>query len=426
MTEPRTRKTHLRGVEGMRAVAAGTIVLVHVWAFSSPSGAVLGGGDWRGNALSTLSVGVTLFFTLSGFLLYRPFAASIARAVPHMPISTYLRNRFLRIAPAYWVILLLAALVLGTVGVRDASGALEVGRLSDPSSLIQAALLVYDYRPSQLLIGIGPAWSLAVEVVFYLALPVMVLAAAALARRFESRRDRVLVLLAPPLLLLLLGLSGKAVAGIALPADPTAGYDANWHSVVERSFWAQADLFSFGMAVAVLFVEVEDGRLALPDRWRWLACGAAAAIFVPCAWTMHQGEQSYLLQNTGQALAIALAFAALVLPAEAGSGKERLIGWLESPFLIAFGLASYSVFLWHVPVTEWLAAHDLMLEGWGGLLVNTAIVALLVGAVSALTYRFVERPALRYKRSTQDPRTIGGRSLLAEPRKAPVRQPDPA
>jgi peptidoglycan/LPS O-acetylase OafA/YrhL len=424
--QPPARKTHLRGIEGMRAVAAGTIVLVHVWAFSSPSGAVLGASDWRGNALSTLSVGVTLFFTLSGFLLYRPFAASIARAVPHMPISTYLRNRFLRIAPAYWAILLLAALVLGTVGIRNSSGALEIGRLTDPSVLAQAGLLIYDYRPSQLLIGIGPAWSLAVEVVFYLALPFMVLAAAALARRFEARRDRIFVLLAPPLFLLLLGLSGKAVAGIALPADPTAGYDANWHSVVERSFWAQADLFSFGMAVAVLFVEIEDGRLFLPDRWRWLVCGAAAAIFIPCAWTMHQGEQSYLLQNTGEALAIALAFAALVLPAAAGRGKERVIGWLEAPFLVAFGLASYSVFLWHVPVIGWLAAHDLMLEGWAGLLVDAAIVAVFVGALSALTYRFVERPALRYKRSTQDPTTIGGRSLLAETPQTPVRQPDPA
>jgi peptidoglycan/LPS O-acetylase OafA/YrhL len=425
VTERPVRKTHLRGIEGMRAVAAGTIVLVHVWAFSSPSGAVLGGEDWRGNALSTLSVGVTLFFTLSGFLLYRPFVASIARAVPHMPISTYLRNRFLRIAPAYWAILLLTALVLGSVYVRDGSGVLHTGRLSDPAALLQAGLLVYDYRPSLLSIGIGPAWSLAVEVVFYLVLPVLVLAVAALSRRFERRRDRVLVLLGPSLLLLLLGLSGKAVAGIALPAAPTAGYNADWHSVVERSFWAQADLFSFGMAVAVLFVEVEDGRLTLPQRWRWLACGLAAAIFLPCAWTMHKGEQSYLLQNTGQALAIALVFAALVLPARPGTGKERAIGWLESPLLVAFGIASYSVFLWHVPVIDWLSTHDLMLEGWGGLLVNAAIVALLVGALSALTYRFVERPALGHKRSTQDPRTVGGRSLVAAPRQ-PARQPDAA
>ena len=339
VTEPR-HKTHLQGIEGMRAIAAGTIVLVHVWAFSSPNGAVLGAEDWRGNALSTLSVGVTLFFTLSGFLLYRPFAAAIARAVPHMPIRTYLANRFLRIAPAYWVILLVSAIVLGSVGIRNSSGALEVGRLTAPSVLAQAGLLVYDYRPSQLLIGIGPAWSLAVEVVFYLVLPLLVLAAAALARRFELRRNRILVLLGPPLLLLALGLSGKAVAGIALPADPTAGYDANWHSVIERSFWAQADLFSFGMATAVLYVEAEDRRISLFGNWRWIAVGLALLIFLPCAWTMHQGEQSYLLQNTGQALAIALVFAAIVLPDRHGGKPMRATGILETPYLVAFGIAS--------------------------------------------------------------------------------------
>jgi len=73
---------------------------VHVWAGSTPGGVVLGAGGWTQDLLSSLSAGVTLFFTLSGFLLYRPFAAAIARGTPHMRLSAYLRNRFLRIAPA--------------------------------------------------------------------------------------------------------------------------------------------------------------------------------------------------------------------------------------------------------------------------------------------------------------------------------------
>src|SRR5215218_8826489 len=76
----------LRGIEGMRALAASMIVLVHIWGFSSPDGDALGFDLWIGDALSTLSVGVTLFFTLSGFLLYRPFAAAIARDTRHMSI----------------------------------------------------------------------------------------------------------------------------------------------------------------------------------------------------------------------------------------------------------------------------------------------------------------------------------------------------
>ena len=218
----------LAGVEGLRALAASSIVVVHVWGFGA--GGALGSGRIA-YAFSTLAVGVTLFFTLSGFLLYRPFAASIARGKPHMPIRAYLRNRALRIAPAYWVILVATALVFAAAGVRDAAGNLGLGRLTDPIAFFQAAFLLQDYRPSTIVVGIGPAWSLAVEVVFYCVLPLLVLGALWAVRFTKDRNGRVLVLLGPPLLLLLVGLSGKHAAHL-LPGSPLAGYDANWHSVI--------------------------------------------------------------------------------------------------------------------------------------------------------------------------------------------------
>jgi peptidoglycan/LPS O-acetylase OafA/YrhL len=229
-----------------------------------------------------------------------------------------------------------------------------------------------------------------------------VLVAARFARQAKDRRGRVLILLGPPVLLLLVGLSGKAVAGIVFPAPPTAGYGHDFHSVVERSLWAQADLFSFGMALAVLHAEVLDGRIRLPTHWRRYAVGLAFLVFLPCAWTMHQGEQSYLPQNTGEAFAIALLFATIVLPDRSAKEGLRVTRFLETPVLVAVGLASYSVFLWHVPLIDWLAEHGLTFAGWGGLLINLAIVSVIVGVLSALTYHFVERPALRRKHSTRN------------------------
>jgi peptidoglycan/LPS O-acetylase OafA/YrhL len=391
----------LAGIEGLRALAASSIVLVHVWSTSTPHDVLLGQGHPIANALSSLSTGVTLFFTLSGFLLYRPFAAAIARGTPHAPISAYFHNRVIRIAPAYWVILLLAGAVLGILSLRETSGELGVGRLADPLALAQAGLLLQNYRPSTVLIGIGPAWSLAVEVVFYLALPALVIAARRLGRYASDRRGRILVLLGPPVLLLLIGLSGKAAAAYLFPAGPLAGYDTNWHSVIERSFWAQADLFAFGMLVAVLHVEVSDRRLTLPRHWRRIAVGLALLVFVPCAWTMHRAEHSYLLQNTGEALGIAIAFAAIVLPESSMTRPLRAVRVLESRIFVAVGVASYSLFLWHYPITMWLRDHGLTLGGWGGLLINLGIVAAVAGGLSALTYRYVELPALRRKRSTR-------------------------
>jgi peptidoglycan/LPS O-acetylase OafA/YrhL len=412
--------SRLPGIEGLRALAASSIVLVHVWGFSTPGGAALGSRQWIGDALSGLAVGVTLFFTLSGFLLYRPFAAAIARGVPHMPIRAYLRNRALRIAPAYWVIFAVTSLLLGAAAVRDATGSLGIGRLTNPVELLQAGLLLQDYRPKTMVIGIGPAWSLAVEVVFYCMLPLLVLAAARCARLAEDRRGRVLILLGPPLLLLLIGLSGKAVAAHVLPGNPLNGYEVNWHSVVERSFWAQADLFSFGMVVAVLHTQVSDGYLTPPSRWRLAAVSLGILVFVPCAWTMHQAEQSYRLQNTGEALGIALLFAAVVLPDRSARRPTRVVRLLESPPLVAVGVVSYSLFLWHYPIITWLTAHGLTVGGWAGLLVNLVVVAVIAGGLSALTYRFVERPALRRKRSTRVVSTPPAVALPASPAGAPA------
>jgi peptidoglycan/LPS O-acetylase OafA/YrhL len=389
----------IAGVEGLRALAATSIVVVHVWGVSTPGGA-LGAGQWIGDAMSSFSVGVTLFFTLSGFLLYRPFAASIARGVPHMPIAAYLRNRVLRIAPAYWVILATTALLIGAANVRDASGSLSTGWLAHPVALLQAGLLLQDYRPSTMVIGIGPAWSLAVEVVFYCALPLLVLAAARAARLVNDRRGRVLVLLGPPLLLLLVGLSGKYATHL-LPGSPLAGYNTDWHSVIERSFWAQADLFSFGMVVAVVYTEVADGRIVLPNHWRRIVVALGLVAFLPSAATMHQGEQSYLVQNTGEALGIALLFAAVILPDPATTRQLRSVRLLEARPLVAVGLASYSLFLWHHPVIGWLVNHGLTLGGPAGLVVNFVVVACIAGTLSALTYLFVELPALRRKRTTR-------------------------
>jgi peptidoglycan/LPS O-acetylase OafA/YrhL len=392
----------LHGIEGLRAVAACSIVAVHVWETSMPGGVVLGAGSRLADGLSSLSAGVTLFFTLSGFLLYRQFVGPIARGASRLPVSAYLRNRLLRIAPAYWVILLLTAVVFGAVSLREPSGQLGVGRLDSPLAFAQTALLIQQYHPGTITIGIGPAWSLAVEVAFYLVLPLLALAAIALARRARNRRGRVLALLAPPLLLLLLGLSGKAAAAWWLPGKPLDGYLPNWHSVIERSFWAQADLFSFGMLVAVLHVEVSDGRIRLPRNWRRLALGLALLVFIPCAWTMHRGELSYLPQNTGEAFAIALVFASIVLPDPDRVLLSRSMRVLESRVFLAVGLASYSLFLWHYPMIRWMRDHGLTLAGgWGDLFVNLTIVASLAGALSALTYRFVELPALRRKRSTR-------------------------
>ena len=106
------RPDQIPEIESLRGVAAWSIVVFHVWVFTSTStpGWNLGPATVF---MRPLQSGVYLFFVLSGFLLYRPFVEAAWGDAGAVSIRRYLRNRALRILPAYWFVLL----------VRDSSWA---------------------------------------------------------------------------------------------------------------------------------------------------------------------------------------------------------------------------------------------------------------------------------------------------------------
>src|SRR3954462_12451136 len=100
-------------LDPLRAVAALAIVVTHT--------AELGGFN-RAHALGAWTVrldsGVTVFFVLSAFLLYRPFVAARLDGPPGPRVLRYARRRALRILPAYWV----ALIVLGLFDAKHTPG----------------------------------------------------------------------------------------------------------------------------------------------------------------------------------------------------------------------------------------------------------------------------------------------------------------
>ena len=78
------RRPYLRPIEGARGVAALGVVAYHTMQFSRGHGPLEA-------ATSRFWLGVPLFFVLSGFLLYRPFAHAVIRSVPRPSITRYAR-----------------------------------------------------------------------------------------------------------------------------------------------------------------------------------------------------------------------------------------------------------------------------------------------------------------------------------------------
>jgi peptidoglycan/LPS O-acetylase OafA/YrhL len=375
----------------MRALAASSVLVLHCWLYSDPRGPAPDVGWPATSILPHLGLGVTLFFALSAFLLYRPFAGPIVRNEPLPGVRTYLRNRAFRILPAHWAILFIVALALGAGFVS--SGLEHVSPLHQPRVLAADAFLVQGYFPSTVLTGIQPEWSLGVEVVFYLALPLLVLLAATIARRATTRMERRLAALAPALVLFLIGISGKLMAASVVTGG--TGWDGTWHSVLIRSFWGQADLFTFGILVAVLRVEAEDGQLRLPRWWRTAVWISVLVIALPTMKFVRTDIHAYAY-DTLMALALALLLVLVVIPGPRAS-TPRLVRLLESRPLVATGVISYSLFLWHEPIARWLEAQGLTFAGSGGFAVNLVVLFTIAWLLSAVTYRYVELPALLRK-----------------------------
>lgn len=380
-SEPRDPR--LGGIEGMRALAAVAVLVYHVFLYGAPGEAPAPLGPLTKPA-DSLQAGVTLFFVLSGFLLYRPYVASVARGLELPRLRPYLLNRALRILPAYWAILLATAVLF------------ERDLLRQPAQLAANWFLLQTYVPSYVNgAGIVPAWSLTVEIVFYLLVPALGALVALGARR---RLRPVAAALVPVWLMVAIGFATKAAMhGVGAPA----------HLVLSATFPAHADWFAVGMGLAVARVAFEDGRLALPRRWPLAAPVAALALAAASLHLYYAGTLDAVEVQTPIAVALGLA-ASVVFLARPGSRVVRALEW--RPLAVA-GLGSYSLFLWHDPLLRAMRGAGWTVAGAGGFVLNLLLVAAVAGACSALTYRLVERPALARKRAWS-----GGRPAVeAEP-----------
>ena len=380
----------LAGIEGLRGIAAASVLITHVWNQSQTEDRAFQLGFASDYILPTFHHGVILFFALSGFLLWLPFAAALLNGRRPPSIRAYARNRFLRIAPAYWVILLIASFVLWSV--RNGDGERGTGALTDPKLLVENLLLIQNYDGDGTGTGIGAAWSLSVELVFYALLPMFAVLAFRALRSYPTRGRMRLYLLAPGLLLGMVGLAASWFG-------PRKDSDVSWLRQWETGFFTHAHLFALGMLLAVLLADVQDGRVRLPRGWRPMTIATLIVCGLGTVWLADGQRVPERIEVCLVAVCCALLLASTVL---GDPRTSRLVRVLDSRPLIWAGLVSYSVYLWHMPVIDWMRARGLTGDETGLAFVwNLLLVATVTAALSYLTYRFVEKPALARKKASR-------------------------
>jgi peptidoglycan/LPS O-acetylase OafA/YrhL len=389
-----TSGRRLAGIEGLRAAAALSVMIGHFNLHLVP-------GDLLPSILHRLlnaaGQGLTLFFVLSGFLLFGPFLTAAARGTP-FNVSQYFTNRILRIYPAYVVIFAIVAFGLGLAythpapisdaGVEGTAGIL--GRITDPGIIATNLLLAHTLTPWTIKTGLGVSWSLTTEVCFYLVLPPLAFGAVHLSRRFGLQRATILVSFA----MIVIGLVCRAAGAAQVHGDPATQFylqwGGNWLAVYLRSILCQADLFGVGMLAAVVFhADAEaNGDVTRRSMRLGLWCVAAAGL---------------ILTRADRDFGFAVFFAALLLAvtsATVSGWKNRLATVLEWAPIRGLGTISYSFYLWHLPVI-W-GTYKWYLQGhYAGTSADIAFSFALVFAItttlSTLTYLAIERPALRLK-----------------------------
>ncbi len=364
-------------IDSVRAIAALTIFAFHVVFHLG-----LLNTDLLSRYLGNLNVGVPIFFVVSGFLIYRPFVAKRFAQEPAPDIEPYSIRRALRIVPAYWVALVIVTLILG----------LEASVFT-PSGIVTYFGFLQVYDIGTVVGGIGQAWTLCIEVSFYIALPIWAFFARRMLPRSGRRQMISGELWALAALFCASFLWQLVVSPLFLPGDQ--GY-----LIAQISLPAFADQFALGMAMAVVSVAVHSGskrpralRLVEGKPWIWvlaaLALYALLGVKIGAVGLGTSWADAGLFRHVIKGLIGVCVLAPAVFGGALGGGVRAALGWRP---LMLLGLVSYSFYLYHlafiVKLNEvgWL--HDL---GWVAVAGASFVCSVAAAAVS---YRLIEAPGI--------------------------------
>jgi peptidoglycan/LPS O-acetylase OafA/YrhL len=361
-------------LDTMRAVGAIAVMITHC-GFNAGSYTENGA---LGRLIARMDVGVAVFFVLSGFLLSRAWLSRSRAGQPPPGVGRYFWKRFLRIVPPYVVVAVVAlALIDDNAGLW-------------PEGWWPALTMTDIYVSDRLPFGLTQTWSLATEVAFYVALPLIMLVAVGRHRLSTRRVGAVLLVLVAVNVWWLLG--GSAM----MPVD-------NGH--VNEWLPAYLTWFSSGIALALMQVTPEH-----PGRVRKLVrelaaspgvCWSVALGLLLVAGTSVAGPMLLVPATEVEALTKNLLYAAIatvvVLPGIFATPGGRYTSFMSHRFLRHLGHISYGIFLVHMSVLHfvmWWTGYELFEGHFVQIFVLTLALSLIA---SEVLYRVVEVPCQRLK-----------------------------
>ncbi len=344
-------QSRLGNIDALRGAAALAVFVQHALMnieHGSSSGPIWALAHWTLNTIDLGRLGVVVFFLISGFVV--PFSIK-----PDRPVLRFAVSRVFRLYPAFWVSLLMAALVMAAAGKPP--GLMQA--LANAS--MAATILGEDWM-------VGVYWTLFIEMLFY----------GLVATLFVT------VMLYRPLVIAgcAVVLALTTLIPIAMPEGPLPVQYIGLHLSV---------LFC-GLLLRLGLIEGQRSALVLAGIVVALQLVAA---FVAAGYALETEHGFAAYSVSGTLLAYGLGFAAFVAVAVLVPPSTRSLAHLAA--------ISYSVYLLHEVVN---AALGLVLPPTGGWLdlVGVGLSLALTLAAAQLVHAYVERPGMALGRQL-----LGGR-----------------
>jgi peptidoglycan/LPS O-acetylase OafA/YrhL len=310
---------------------------------------------------------VAFFFVLSGFILSYAHAGPSEHDGCDVKASVFWRLRFGRIAPAYYLGLLLSipfvAYHLDVLAVTGWS------RFVGPVLVI---LFLQAWWPRFALLWNFPAWSLSVECLFYAVFPCLARALARVPRTTLFAITYALIVAATAYRSGFLS-SPSFVLQEELPNLRFQAYFPLLH----------LPLFIFGMALGRLFLFGPTISTRMHAAMLWAGICLLLLLF--------GGTRLFPWWTRSEAVLV-LVFA-LIIFGGAGAGAARLLG---RPGFVLLGEASYVMYILHIPLRFWWDTGQDMVgfrfQPW----LSFLLYFVLVVVVSVVVYRHFEMPLRRW------------------------------
>ena len=328
-------------IDGLRAVAVGTVVLFHAHLGLFPGG----------------FVGVDVFFVISGYLITSIIARELDTGT--FSILSFYERRIRRIFPALLVVVAAClAVAAWRMTPRHYNSLAEsaLAAIGFHSNIYFADKAGY-FMPAAETLPLLHTWSLGVEEQFYVVAPLLLM----LLWRYRWS-------VVPVLAALTLAALAASLWGTAKDSD-TAFYMPHTRAIE----------LMIGMALGVGLVPAVRSPLL-----RQILSALGLAMIVAAA-TLYSNATPF----PGAAALLPCLGSALIIHCAGGPHGMSLVGrLLATPPAVWLGKISYSLYLWHWPLFAF-AAYE-----WGEVPVAGRIALIVASIVlAAATYRWIEQPA---------------------------------